>query len=259
MTTKDLENQNDGPSSPEAVHVVEVEKLIRQLPGVMSARVIVNDWGAIEEVHVLATTERGAKQIVRDVESSLAARWGINVDHKKISVAQVSARGTRLPPMRLKLSSLKLENDAMRGRLSVEVTLGVPTDPDLSFTGSAGGPGSGVHQYRVVAAATVEALNQAITPGNQLLLEDARLLHVAGHPIALVLINFAAGDGSEELLVGGVRAAGDPLPAFVRACLHGTNRLMEGRVRRRSPRGAGPAQADGSESPAAPANHTNAQ
>lgn len=241
------------------MHVVEVEKLIRQLPGVISARVIVNDWGAIEEVHVLATTERGAKQIVRDVESSLAARWGINVDHKKISVAQVSARGTRLPPMRLKLSSLKLESDALRGRLSADVTLGVPTDPDLTFTGTAHGPGNGVHQYRVVATATVEALNQAIAPGNQLLLEDARLLQLAGHPIALVLINFSSEDGSEELLVGGVRAEGDPLPAFVRACLHGTNRLMEGRVRRRSPRGAGPAQGAGAEAAAAQANPADAQ
>ncbi|REJ36676.1 MAG: hypothetical protein DIU84_05550, partial [Bacillota bacterium] len=73
----------------QVVRVSEIERLLAQLPGVISARLMVNDWGAIEELHVLATTERGPKQIVRDVESTLAARWGIKIDHKKISVAQL--------------------------------------------------------------------------------------------------------------------------------------------------------------------------
>lgn len=221
-----------GADTGKAPHVAEVEGLIVQLPGVMFAQVAVNDWGAIQEIHVLATTERGAKQIVRDVESALAARWGVAVDHKKISVAQVATGSSRLPPVRLKLLGLKTEVDTLRGRLAVEVTLGMPGQPDLTFTGRGEGPGSLAMQPTVVANAVINALNSAVEPNHHFILENASLKQMTGHEIALALITYVGANGGEQLLVGGAQAGGDPLSATVRACLQATNRLMAGIAQR---------------------------
>ena len=67
---------------------VHIEETLRLIPGVLSARVV-GDAGDPSEIHVLAGSERHPKQIARDVESCLAAKFDLVVDHRKISVAQM--------------------------------------------------------------------------------------------------------------------------------------------------------------------------
>lgn len=69
----------------------DAERLLNSLTGVVSARMVTGSSGDIEEIHVLTTQDVSAKQTVRNVESALLAQLGINVDHRKISVAQTSA------------------------------------------------------------------------------------------------------------------------------------------------------------------------
>ena len=78
-------------SSKKIVSVKDVEGLLVCLPGIQKARVVVNDWGAIEEIHILTGLARNPKQIVRDVQSALKAQWDITVDRRKVSIAQVKA------------------------------------------------------------------------------------------------------------------------------------------------------------------------
>jgi hypothetical protein len=54
---------------------------------VISARIIAGGNGAVDEIHLLTTTEVTPKQTVRNVESALMAHLGMRVSHKKISVA----------------------------------------------------------------------------------------------------------------------------------------------------------------------------
>lgn len=63
------------------------EELLATLPGVIAARIIANDTGAVDEIHVLTTAEITPKQTVRNIESALIAHLGMRVDHRKISVA----------------------------------------------------------------------------------------------------------------------------------------------------------------------------
>lgn len=63
---------------------------MKSLPGILSVRIVARPGGEIEEVHLLTTTEVSAKQTVRNVESALKARFHLEVDHRKISVAQTS-------------------------------------------------------------------------------------------------------------------------------------------------------------------------
>ena len=72
--------------------IKRAEELLATLPGVIAARIIAGDSGAVDEIHVLTTADLTPKQTVRNIESALIAHLGMRVDHRKISVA------TRLEP-----------------------------------------------------------------------------------------------------------------------------------------------------------------
>lgn len=76
--------------------IKRAEELLATLPGVIAARIIAGDSGAVDEIHVLTTAEITPKQTVRNIESALIAHLGMRVDHRKISVA------TSLDPRRPK-------------------------------------------------------------------------------------------------------------------------------------------------------------
>jgi hypothetical protein len=69
----------------------EVERLLRSLAGIVSAKVITDLAGRVEEIHVLASDRLHPKQVVRNVESALSAGLGIEIDRRVVSVAQVRA------------------------------------------------------------------------------------------------------------------------------------------------------------------------
>jgi hypothetical protein len=71
---------------------LEAEKLLLSLTGVVAARLVTRPGGEVDEVHLLTTDEVTAKQTVRNVESALLAHLGLEVDHRKISVAQTRER-----------------------------------------------------------------------------------------------------------------------------------------------------------------------
>ena len=109
-------------SEKKTVSVRDIEALLVCLPGIQKARVVVNDWGAIEEIHILTGLGRNPKQIVRDVQSALKAQWDITVDRRKVSVAQIQ---TSLPasPGRIRYVGLEVKSDARSGRSEFLVTL----------------------------------------------------------------------------------------------------------------------------------------
>lgn len=74
------------------------ERLITSLTGVVSARVVLNQSGHVDEIHVLATDEVVPKQVVRNVQSALIAELETRVDHRKISVAPLDPPGVVTRP-----------------------------------------------------------------------------------------------------------------------------------------------------------------
>jgi hypothetical protein len=67
--------------------IKRAEELLSTLPGIIAARIIAGDTGAVDEIHVLTTADLTPKQTVRNIESALIAHLGMRVDHRKISVA----------------------------------------------------------------------------------------------------------------------------------------------------------------------------
>lgn len=208
------------------VGVKELEELLKRLPGVLSARMVINNWGAIEEIHVLATTERHPKQIVRDVESSLAAKFGIALDHKKISIAQLTDTEKTLPDVRLKLENVKVSADTSRSRYDIEISLLSNMDPDDRFIGRMMGPAARSQTVRLAGMATLDAINQATNSQVNFALEDVRSVEMGSRRLMVALVLLVNADGEEEVLVGGAVVKGDPLDAAVKACLDASNRRI---------------------------------
>src|SRR3990172_9101844 len=67
----------------------EIENSLCQISEVKAARIITKRDNTIDEVHILASPEKNPKQLVRDIESLLLAEYGLPVNHRKISIAQI--------------------------------------------------------------------------------------------------------------------------------------------------------------------------
>ena len=100
-----------------------LEQLIYQVRGVHAARLVTDTGGKINEVHVVGTPRRSAKQIVRDIESILYVRGGIRLDYRKISLVQVAESAVQNVAPRLQL--IDVAPTASAGGASVVVTLGL--------------------------------------------------------------------------------------------------------------------------------------
>lgn len=84
------DDRNKKDPAPDQWGVRRAETLLQSLEGVLSARVVTTPLGEVSEVHILAKSGIGPKQIVRNAESALLAQLGLKVDHRKISVAQTA-------------------------------------------------------------------------------------------------------------------------------------------------------------------------
>lgn len=83
-----------------------LEKRIAQLDGIISVKVIMNgDW--IDEIHVIANNNRIPKNIVRDIETLIQVEMETDIDHRKISIAQLEVSKKReYVPSRITLYSI---------------------------------------------------------------------------------------------------------------------------------------------------------
>jgi len=78
--------------------VADAQRWICQIKGVLQCKIDLDSGGEVVGVHVVAGMDREPRHIVRDVESLLKARLGIDVYYKKIGVVQVMDNGVALPP-----------------------------------------------------------------------------------------------------------------------------------------------------------------
>lgn len=197
----------------------QVEKVIRQLRDVLSARVVVDKNGAIQEIHVLVSSSRSPKQVVRDIESALLASHGIIVDHRKISVAQMQGALLRSMRNRLRVADVELTINGTKAEATVHLQRGSET-----FTGQAAGQGSLSNQLRLIASATVRAVEQACNMTDQIAIEDiSPNVMVAGRQIVVAVVNMLSQYG-EDILTGSALVRNDLNRAVVNAVLDALNR-----------------------------------
>ena len=233
--------------------IKRAEELLQTLPGVIAARIIAAETGAVDEIHVLTTTEVTPKQTVRNIESALIAHLGMRVDHRKISVAtsleprkvpEVKAEepaAPAVPPAVLTAPPVPLavphgevhrsrdflfeDVEVRRSRakgISCRVTL---TKGDESFIGEAEGMENERSRVELAARAALRAITEAEPNARSLDLGGARVVEAFDREFVFVGV-LAQLARESSLLAGTCEVKDSPETASVLAVLDATNRWL---------------------------------
>ena len=198
----------------------DIESIICRLRDVIAVSVVPDGGGGVAEIHVLTGSSRSPKQVVRDVESAVMARLGIAVDHKKISVAQVANESPHFDHSRLKFSDVSIAFNGNRTEATVRLT-----KDGVVCSGTASGTNSPTAQMKLIANATLRAVEDAGLADASVVLEDAGEVTLSGKRIALVVVNLIT-DRGEELLTGSAVIKQDVWKGVVNATLDSVNRRL---------------------------------
>jgi len=214
-------------SNEKTVSVKDIEALLTCLPGIQKARVVISDWGAIEEIHILTGLGRNPKQIVRDVQSALKAQWDITVDRRKVSVAQVRV-GLPEPMGRLRYSGLETKTDAKTGKTDLTVTLERPYEGQMAvYVGRVQCESHEDSTLLGIAKATCLAVNSVLEPPHAFFVDDVGVFEVGGQKAVGVLVNLLTPRRNQEQMIGSALVRRDVKEACVRATLDALNQRLE--------------------------------
>lgn len=193
------------------------QELICRLEGVQAAQVVFAENGMPCEIHVLAGPEKSSKSLVRDIQSALTAQFGVQVDHRIISVAQLSEG--LAPRGDFRLAHTGLEIKSAGGRVSASVTLARGCD---TYTGHGESANTPFARRRCVSEAALAAVNRAAgEPCFELASVDAVTLAGQGIVVAQV---YSLRDG--QRLLGSAFLNEDPDNAAVHSVLSAVNRRL---------------------------------
>ena len=210
-----IESQKTGNLTKE-----NIEISISQLKSVLFVRVEFNEDGFISEIHAVSDTSRAVKQVVRDIESVLAAKYGIRVNHNIISVALINDENASAPVIEKRLAYEELVTSAKREEFECRVTLSYEGIP---YTGEAGG--AALTRERVIADATVEAIHRFIGFDKLLNVVEIKNIQLAGENIYIIMVSFVLG-GKAQYRTGTATIEKDPHLSVVKATLDAVNRSL---------------------------------
>jgi hypothetical protein len=239
--------------------IKRAEELLQTLPGVIAARIIASETGAVDEIHVLTSAEVTPKQTVRNIESALIAHLGMRVDHRKISVATTlehrktgelepaPALGSASPggaglsgshasiatvavasspkagtgPRLLFFEDVEVRRSRTKG-ISCRVTL---RKGDQSYTGEAEGMENERSRLELAGRAALKAIAELDSTARVLDLGGARVVEAFDREFVLAAVT-AQMVRETVLLTGTCEVKESPETACVLAVLDATNRWL---------------------------------
>jgi hypothetical protein len=218
------------------VDLVAVERELCRIPEVRAARIVAGDDGRPVEVHILASTAKGAKQLVRDVQSVAIAASGVDIDHRIVSVVQLDDAepgelradpppngngATTTASKRIVVDSVIVKKQELRCNATVTLQRG-----DEQAVGSADGSVASSARWRIVAEASLNALRLFETGATNVTIEMAGVQRVGDRALGIVTLILLL-PPNEELLAGVAPVrGGSEEEAVARAVLDATNRRL---------------------------------
>lgn len=198
---------------------ISFEDVITKIQGVTHAKVVYNNE-ELEEVHIIANTIRSPKQIVRDIESALLAIFNYRIDRKLISIAQIDTGETKsIKRIRYEGISLGVKDN----NVECEVRLAVD---DKEYTSIETAISTSVNRRKVVAKATVSAIEEIIGQASVFDVEDIVINSIRDISYVIVIINMI-NNTAEEVLIGTAIIRNDMNEAIAKATLDAINRRIE--------------------------------
>jgi hypothetical protein len=229
------ESSSEGGSEP-STELRELEDELCRLAGILAVRIVGDRSGRPLEVHVLSDQAKPAKQTVRDVRSVAQTVFGIELDHRIVSVAQLNTNeqnapvGIELPGPEVRSRVAGINVEAVGFRAQVRVVL---IEGDREHTGYAEGSVATVARPQLIAAAALDAVRQMEPAAEAIHINSAEISRIGSNRVAVVTVVYV--DPPTELVVSGsavVRRDRDD--AVVRALLDATNRRLTRAERRRA-------------------------
>lgn len=215
-----------------------VERLLETVEGVDSLKIVPDGQGGIDEVHVISSSGLGAKQIVRNIESALLAQFGLQIDHRKISIAQV--RSQDLAALRREKAAAESAEEARAAGDRRVVLEGLHVDRragervlcrvqlrngDAVHDGQAQGPDHPKARLEVAAQAVLNALLKTTEGQLGFAIEGVAQIDLFGRRLVVAVIQGSA--RRTRCTLPGIAEVRDSIEeAVVLACLGATNRWI---------------------------------
>jgi hypothetical protein len=218
------------------------EAAIRSLRDVDDVR-IEADGEVIRTIHILSSSARPPKQIVRDVQTLLFNRLNKQIDHRVVSVAftqtepapvpgparlvEVTAPAAAAVPEatpddRIRFGSVNLYVAGPRTQAQVELRWkGAPR------MGSASGWSTRDGAHRLIAVATLAAVQEFLDEDVALGVSEIAFVRIGRQDVVVVGLSLLA-HRQEKLLVGSCAVEQDAQQAVVLATLSALNRVVGG-------------------------------
>ena len=236
-------------SPPSTTLSARAEAALRRLRDVEQVSVL-TEHDEIREIHILTSSGRPPKQIVRDVQTAMRTTLGVAIDHRVVSVAmtirepgRAPAEAAPPPPAaapapaprptraaepaaerddRVRFEGVNLYVSGPRTQAQVELRWrGLPR------MGSASGLSTRDESHRLVAQATATAVQDFLTDPVAFTVRDVEFVDVGRRRVAVVAIAMLA-HRQEKMLTGACSVEQDTPQAVVLATLAALNRVLGG-------------------------------
>lgn len=197
-----------------------IEYNLKQLKSVDYCKILLDENDEIKEIHITSGSDRSPKQVSRDIQSVLISQFGLEVDYKKISVAQIRSSTCDSKDIRLKVKSIEYSVDEMK--VYIKVTL---EKDDIIYYGQSQGPYTANNVLRLLAIATLRAVENCFDSGEMFVLEEITNISISGKNIIFAVVNALFGD-KEQILCGSAFVQNDNKETAVKATLDAVNRVL---------------------------------
>ena len=206
--------------------LADIEKELCRLPAVNAARLVADEVGRPKELHILAGPGKAPKQIARDIQSVAMATFGLELDHRIISVVQLDAEHMQpiVAPVgaaRVAIGAISSEQSGMRSVAKVALR-----QADAEAQGTAEGSVAESSRNRAVAQATLDALRKLVPAAESADVETAACVHLGNREVAIATLVFVVPPHEEIVSGSAVVRGGNESEALARAVLDATNRRL---------------------------------
>lgn len=204
-------------------------QLLMRLTGIFAANVHLAPDGSIAEIHILGSSLRHPKQIMRDVQSALASAYGIMVDHRVISIAQLRQDPVQpeehvasTPTGEVRLRAHELSQNVVGSQYSAKVSL---MRDDIEYTGHSACRNTPIQRPRAVVNAVLQAVHSFLGVEDVFLLLSVQFSQLSNIRIVIVAVE-CMNMQAAPVLIGAAECGGDEAQAIMRATLSALNRKL---------------------------------
>ncbi len=214
----------------------DFEDELKRLPGIIAASVVTGPDAVPNEIHVLAEPGKPPKQVVRDVQSFAMLKLGLDIDHRIVSVVQIGAdefggdvvgelpaeAEAEITIPRPAIGSIMIRTSG----IEAEALVSISATGGHVFEGRAVGPGSPAHRCRLVAQATIHALEELL--GSTAVVESSQVVAAGTRLVAVTVLTVTVPRLGDQLLTGSALVRGDESESVARSVLDALNRRLAG-------------------------------